>query len=144
MNTRRYTSWALCTLLIFGLVGCASAPAAPPPPTDEELVTTLVNNTLAALQAKDIDTMLSVYSDDFQSDQGQDKTATEQFLKAVNEQGFLDGIELDTSAMTVAVDGDAATVEGVGLTGAFGVLTLGFGLEKRDGSWLVTSQTQQQ
>ena len=53
------------------------------------------------------------------------------------------GVEIDTSGQTLAIEGDTATVEGIGLSGAFGVLTLGFKLEKREGGWVVTYQSQQ-
>ena len=51
-------------------------------------------------------------------------------------------MEIDISELQIAVDGDSATAEPNTLEGAFGVLTLGFELQKRGGSWVVTSQSQ--
>ena len=98
---------------------------------------------MTALAAGDVDTMVSAYAEDFSNDQGQDKAAMTEFLVGAKEQGFLDGMTSDTSAMTVMVDGATASVEGVSVEGAFGVLDLGFKLEKRDGAWIITEQNQQ-
>ena len=65
-----------------------------------------------------------------------------EFLKGAKEQGFLDGIKIDTSKMVIAVDGAKATAKPMNLEGSFGALTVEFTLEKRDGKWLVTYQAQ--
>lgn len=139
----------LCLLLVcvVALSGCASsgaggAPAAPAGPSDEELISDLVMGTITALQAKEIDKMMMVYADDFSSDTG-DKAAMKEFLAGAASQGFLDGMEANTDAMAVMVEGDTAKVSGVSISGAFGMLDLGFELAKREGQWLVVSQTQQ-
>ena len=95
---------------------------------------------MAALTAKDVEKMVSYYADDFTSDNG-DKAATVAFLSGAKDQGFLDGIVVKTDAMTIAVEGETAKVGPVNLEGAFGALALNFGLAKRDGKWLVVSQS---
>lgn len=128
-------------------VGCASGggggAAIPAGPSDEELVNMLITDSIASLKNKDIDALSSTWADDFMSNQGTDKAQTIAFLQGVNEQGFLDGMEIDSSALAVAVDGDTAEVSGVTLEGAFGVLDLSWKLEKRDGKWWVTYQAQE-
>ncbi|MEM1245703.1 MAG: hypothetical protein AAGK22_05000 [Acidobacteriota bacterium] len=126
-------------------VGCASGgggAAAPAGPTDEEMIQEIIANSLDALKAKDIDSMMSTYSDDFSSNQGMDKAGMAQFLKQADEMGMLDGVNVDTSAMTTTIEGDSAEVAGISLEGAFGALALGFKLEKREGAWVVTYQEQ--
>ncbi len=144
MRTQRAVILSLAILGLLFNVACAStggggAAAIPP----EQQIESLLDSITTALSGADIETMMSYYSDDFMSDQGQDKAATTTFLSTVAEQGFLEGVEIDNTSRTIAVDGDTATVEGVGLSGAFGVLTLGFKLENRDGNWVVTYQSQQ-
>jgi len=142
------TKWISCSLALIALVmltGCASTgggSSAPPPPSDEELVGTMVASAMEALKAKDIAGMVSNYSDDFSSDNG-GKDDTIAFLEGAADQGFLDEIMVDDSEMTVTVDGDSATAGPIALEGAFGALTLTFDLEKRDGRWWVTSQSQE-
>ena len=146
MNRTKWLSWSLALIALVALTGCASTgggSSAPPPPTDEEVIGGLVSSAMEALKAKDIATMVANYSDDFSSDNG-GKEDTIAFLEGASDQGFLDGIMVDQSAMTVTVDGDSATAGPIALEGAFGALTLSFDLAKRDGQWWVTSQSQEQ
>lgn len=147
MTNRKWILAALTGLSLLLLVGCASggagAPDIPAGPTDEELVADLITSMLGALRAQDIDAIAVAYSDDFQSNQGTDKTGTIDFLKSVKEQGFLEGMEVDDANLAIAVDGETATAEGVEVRGAFGVLALSFKAEKRDGNWLITYQAQE-
>ncbi len=133
---------ALCVL-----VACASAggdaPAVPKGPTDEELVTGVLDGISSSLIAQDVTSMVAYYADDFVDGQGQNKEAVTQFLTSVKEQGFLEGIKVDNTNRAITIAGETAQVTGVGLSGAFGVLNLGFDLAKRDGKWLVVKQTQQ-
>jgi hypothetical protein len=103
----------------------------------------LVVAAMDALAAKDIDALVSAYSEDFSSDNG-DKADTIAFLQGAADQGFLDGLEIDQSGVVISVDGDNATAGPVALEGAFGAINLSFELEKRDGKWWVTSQLQEQ
>ena len=57
-------------------------------------------------------------------------------------QGLFNVTFLVCNPGNIAIDGDKATIENIELEGAFGVLTIGFELEKRDGKWIVTYQSQ--
>ena len=140
--------WIFVAASILLLAGCASTgggggSSAPPPPSNEELIQGIVEAAMDALAAKDIDALVSAYSDDFSSDNG-DKADTIAFLQGAADQGFLDGLEIDQSGVVISVDGDNATAGPVALEGAFGAINLSFELEKRDGKWWVTSQLQEQ
>lgn len=102
----------------------------------------IVSQVMDAVREQDIDKMVSFYADDFTSDQGGGKPEMQEFLQGAKEQGFLEDIEVIMDDIEIEVDGDKATVDNVELEGAFGVLTLGFELEKRDDKWLVTYQSQ--
>ncbi|MEM9406006.1 MAG: hypothetical protein AAGA81_08220 [Acidobacteriota bacterium] len=144
IRTKKGLPMLLLTVALVA-VGCASGgggAAAPAGPTDEEMIQEIIANSLDALKAKDIDSMMSTYSDDFSSNQGMDKAGMAQFLKQADEMGMLDGVNVDTSAMTTTIEGDTAEVAGISLEGAFGALALGFKLEKREGAWVVTYQEQ--
>ena len=143
----RVSQCLVVAALIVAMVGCASTTGgggakAPKGPTDEEMIQQMMIDVMAALTAKDVDKMVSYYADDFTSDNG-DKAATVAFLNGAKDQGFLDGIVVKTDAMTIAVEGETAKVGPVNLEGAFGALGLNFGLAKRDGKWLVVSQSTQ-
>ena len=132
---------AICALAVVAVGGCASTYGGGGGASDADMIQGLIDDMMAALQAQDVAKMVSFYSDDFTSDNG-DKAATEEFLAGAKDQGFLEDMEIDVSELQISVDGDSATVEPITLEGAFGVLTLGFELQKRGGSWVVTSQTQ--
>ena len=102
----------------------------------------IVSEVMAAVQEQDIEKMVSFYADDFTSDQGGGKPEMQEFLQGAKDQGFLEDIQVIMDDIEIEVDGDKATVDNVELEGAFGVLTLGFELEKRDDKWLVTYQSQ--
>jgi hypothetical protein len=143
----RVSQCLVVAALIVAMVGCASTTggggaAKVKAPTDEEMIQQMMIDVMAALTAKDVDKMVSYYADDFTSDNG-DKAATVAFLSGAKDQGFLDGIVVKTDAMTIAVEGETAKVGPVNLEGAFGALGLNFGLAKRDGKWLVVSQSTQ-
>lgn len=144
-KTMGWIQWGASALVLTVLAACASAGGGGgmPAPSDEELIGELMNKVMDALKAGDVDSMVMSYSDDFSSDQG-GKPEMQQFLQGAKEQGFLDGIEVDLAGMTVSVEGDSATAEPVEVSGAFGALSLSFGLQKRDGAWIITSQNTSQ
>jgi hypothetical protein len=137
----------LCTLALAacstGGTDAPATPAAPPPPSDQEVITALMVKNLDLIKTGDIAGLMATYAEDFSSDQGMNKAAMQQFLEGARDQGFLEGFTANTTNMLVEVTGDTAKVTGATVEGAFGVLNLGFGLAKRDGQWVVTSQTQQ-
>jgi hypothetical protein len=142
MTWKHASRCLIAVTVVAAMVGCASTTGgakAPAGPTDQELIQQMMIDVMAALTAKDVDKMVSYYSDDFTSDNG-DKAATIAFLNGAKDQGFLDGIVVKTDAMVITVEGETAKVGPVNLEGAFGALGLNFGLAKRDGKWLVVSQ----
>jgi hypothetical protein len=132
---------AMCAMAVVVLAGCATSGGGGGM-SDEDAIKALVDSAMAALKAQDIDTMVMNYADTFESDQGGGVAETKEFLVGAKEQGFLDGIEVDTSSMEIAVDGSKASAKPIDLEGAFGALTLEFELEKIDGAWKVTYQSQ--
>jgi len=110
--------------------------------SDEEAIRLIVEDAMAALQAKDIDAMTVAYAEDFESDQGGGAAEMREFLQGAADQGFLDDVEVDLTSMVIAVDGDKATAKPIDLEGNFGALTVEFDLAKRDGQWWVVYQSQ--
>lgn len=131
--------FGIVALAVIGLVGCAGGGGGA---SDEEMIRSLIDQAMAALKAGDIDAMVAGYAEDFTSDQGGGKAEMREFLNGAKEQGFLDGIQVDTSNLVITVDGEKATAKPIDLEGAFGALTVEFELQKRDGQWLVTYQSQ--
>jgi hypothetical protein len=139
MNMKTWMKWGVMAVAVVAMAGCATYGGGM---SDEEAIQKIVDDAMTALQAQDIDAMVMAYSDDFESDQGGGKDETREFLQGAKEQGFLDGIEVDTSNLVIEVNGDTATAKPIDLEGAFGALTLEFELAKRDGAWMVVYQSQ--
>lgn len=97
---------------------------------------------MLALQSQDIDAMMQNYSDTFESDQPGGRDGLKEFFESAKEKGFLDELKVDLRSIEIAVDGKKATAKPIGLEAQFGALTLELKLEKIDGSWMVTYQTQ--
>ena len=136
--------FGVVALALVGLVGCAGGGGGGggKKMSDQDMVKQVVDQAMASLKASDIDGMTANYAEDFKSDQGGGKKEMIEFLKGAKEQGFLDGIKIDTSKMVIAVDGTKATAKPINLEGSFGALTVELTLEKRDGKWWVTYQAQ--
>jgi hypothetical protein len=131
---------AVCGLAVVVMAGCASGGGGGA--SDTDIIQGIINDAMTALKAQDIDAMVSNYSDDFESDQGGGVAEMKEFLSGAQEQGFLDGIEIDMAGTEINVEGEKATAGPIDLEGAFGALTLEFELGKRDGQWQVTYQSQ--
>ncbi len=132
--------WGVCALAVVAMAGCASSGGSGM--SDEDVIAASIQAAMDALVAGDIEAMTSNYADDFESDQGGGVAETREFLNGAKEQGFLDGLEYNLDNLEVKVDGDKATAGPADIEGAFGALTLEFELEKRDGQWMVTYQSQ--
>lgn len=137
----RIAKWGVYALAVVVLAGCAGGGGSSGP-SDEDVIRSIVSDAMAALQAGDIETMVSGYAEDFTSDQGGGVAETKEFLQGAKDQGFLDDIEISLDNLEISIDGDKATAEPIELEGAFGALTLSLEFAKRDGAWLVVYQSQ--
>jgi len=130
--------FALTALVVAGCAGGHSKG-----PSDTEMIQQIVTDAMAGMVAQDIDVMLASYAPDFQSDNG-DLEATRDFLQGIKDAGFLQDIDVDLTGLAIAIDGDTATAGPVVLLAAIGEIGLNFDLEKREGTWLVVSQSADQ
>ena len=94
---------------------------------------------IEAFKAKDVEKVMSHFSEKFASSKLQDKAALRSLLDMANNSGFLDGMTLDDKEMKITVDGDKATVAPVAVSGGFGSGTASFTCGKADGKWSITS-----
>lgn len=138
---RKWTKWGLCAVAVFAVAGCASTGGGKGV-SDEDAIKAVIDSVLAGLQAQDIAAMTANYAEDFKSDQGGGKPEMVEFLTGAKDQGFLEGIKVGLDKLTTTIDGEKATVEPIELEGSFGVLTLSFNLEKREGAWVIVYQAQ--
>lgn len=107
--------------------------------SDEEQLKENANALIEAFKAKDVEKVMAHFSDKFQSSKLQDKAALQALIDMANNSGFLDGMELDSKDMKVAIEGEKATVAPVAISGGFGAGTASFICTKEGDKWMVTS-----
>ena len=95
-----------------------------------------------ALGANDISKAMMAIADDFENDQGLDKSGQTEFLQGAADQGVLEDMEIDNTSRQITISGDTATVGPTVVEGSFGTITFEFKLEKRDGRWLIVYSSQ--
>lgn len=130
---------ALCAALVLTLsvAGCAGSKMAKGP-SDEEVVQQLSADFMAAVEAKDVDKLISYCSDDFESAYLGDKAAFKDFLNMAVGQGYLDGIDIDLDSAELVIEGDTATKYPVSVDGSFGSVTVEVQGKKTNGTWMIS------
>jgi hypothetical protein len=119
----------LTLVLVVGiLAGCQPVARGP---GDEEQIRAVVTTFVTAGNKGDLETMMSVFADDFVRDDGVDK----EDLHAMFDEGIASGIEFGTSNLKIKVadDGKSAEAEGVEIDYIPYYATL----EKRSGAWVI-------
>lgn len=98
----------------------------------------VVQAAMQAVQKQDIDAMMASFAEDFKSDQGGGKPEYKEFLIGAKDQGFLEDMTINLENLKVEVKDKKASVQNIEVEGSFGVLTMSYDLEDRDGKWLIT------
>ena len=116
----------------------AEAPAGEKPvkaPSDEELIKAVLAAWKAGIQAKDMDKVMAVHSEKFESSEATGKKEQREALNGYIEAGYLDDAEVNLEGAKIKIEGDKASVTGVGLETSMGAVELEFELRKE---WLIT------
>ncbi len=128
-------------LLVFAMMilplvvaGCQTAKKVSP----EEAINAQVNKFAQALKAKDIDTVMTVFSEKFEHYEWGDKAGAKEFLQQSADVGYLDGLEIDLSKMQIKVEGSTATAYPIEISGNFGSTTVELVFTNENGNWLIT------
>jgi len=105
--------------------------------TDEEIIAKLTEECITAALAKDIDTLLTYYSDDFSHYEFGDKAGLKEFLEGAKDMGYLDGLEVGMEQAETTIEGDTATIYPVVIEGPFGSTEIEFSSKKEAGTWKI-------
>lgn len=127
----------LCGLLVMlfavGVCGCAGLQRGP---SDEELIQQTLAQWKAGMESQNIDVMMATISEEFVSDEGGSKADFREFLTRMIDEGTLSGAQMDIESAMIAIEGDMASVENIGLSGDRGSIVLDMDLKKEaDGMW---------
>ncbi len=127
---------AAAVALVTTLCGCASLLGGGGP-SDAELVAAALAGWKTGMEAQDIDKMMAQISEDFQGQNG-GKPELKALLEGAIDQFYLDGAEVDIDVAETTIEGETASVMGIGLETDMGEATMDMELKKEaDGAWRI-------
>lgn len=136
MKNSGIVTLAAVVALATTLCGCATLFGGGP--SDEELVAATLAEWKAGLEAQDIDKMMAQFSEDFEGERGGGKPELKRFLEGAIDQGYIEGAEMDLEGAETTIDGETASVIGVGVETDMGAATMDLELKKEaDGVWRI-------
>jgi outer membrane murein-binding lipoprotein Lpp len=97
----------------------------------------LVNQWVAALQAEDVNAVMTHFSDRYNNPEYGDKQGARASVEQARVLGYLRGLQADTSAMEVSRDGAGVIAGPVRLRGAFGQYNVNLRLAEEAGAWKI-------
>lgn len=108
-------------------------------PSDDEYLATLMKKFAIAFLNQNIDDIMVLYSESFDSPDQGDKSAVREFLGGAIDQGFLEDAELDASEAETTINKEerTATIYPVEILAAFGSATLNLTLKNESGTWRI-------
>lgn len=131
------------SLLIFAVVFCGCQTPAEGP-TDKQLINTAMTEWKAALEARDLDRLMALFSDNYVSSSGDGKVAMRERTAGAIERGSLDNIKVKIENAKITLVGDQATFGPVELTSDRGTLTIEYTLHREDVKWLIVGSKRQE
>ncbi len=133
----RHSMLSLAVLLVLGTAACATGAPAPSP---EEEVAARVQSWADALEAHNVDEVMTFYSDSFEHYEYGTKSGYREYLQSVVDEGLFEDLEVFAEDMEIDVDGTQATVYPIDLQAAFGgaVIEL-IWEEEAAGVWRITA-----
>ena len=131
------------SFFVFAVVfcGCQTPPEGP---SDKELINTTMTEWKAALEAKDLDRLMALFSDNYISSSGSGKVAMRERMAGAIERGSLDNIKIKIENAKITLVGDQATFGPVELTSDIGTLTIEYTLQREDVKWLIVGSKRQE
>jgi len=122
----------LALAIALGLTtGCLSIGTA----ADEGSVLDTLYTFKESIESEDIDKAMSVYSEKFETANGEDKAASRAFFERAGDQGYLEHAEVSLERTVIRLDGKTAVAEPVGLMSPAGGMDLSITLRNENGRW---------
>lgn len=131
---KRGVCMMVACLVLAVVAGCATTAKQSP----EDMIKDQLLGWKAAMEAQDVDKIMSSFSDSFKHYDWRDKAGARDFIADAKDMGYLEGVEVLLDDMEIKVEGDKATVYPIDISGAFGSLSMELNLTKEGNAWLVT------
>lgn len=135
----KHTLYTMAVCLAAGLLvaGCASMGKKM---SNEDMIKQTVATMKTALETKDIDLLMTVFSDDFYHPEVGGKEEGRALLQMAVDAGYADDGEVFTDDMEISIKEDGtATVYPIDLSGPPGSISVELVLKKEEGGWLITT-----
>ncbi|MCP4262069.1 MAG: hypothetical protein GY774_31905 [Planctomycetes bacterium] len=113
-------------------------------PSDEQLINTLMTEWKAAFEAKNLNRLMMLFSENYVSSNGSSKVAMRVSMEGAIERGLLDNIEINIQDAQLTLIGETATFGPVEIKSDRGILSIEYTLEKANNIWLIVSSKRQQ
>lgn len=130
-------------LLFFAVVFCGCQTPVEGP-SDKQLINTTMTEWKAALEAKDLDRLMAVFSDNYLSSSGSSKVAMREGMAGAIERGSLDNVKIKIENAKLTIIGDQATFGPVEMTSDRATLTIEYTLQREDDKWLIVGSKRQE
>ena len=131
---------ALALTVLAGILvaGCATSGGGM---SDEEQVQQMLNDWVKALNSKDIDVMMALYSDDFAHDgydyAAEGKDELKEFILYSMDEGYMDNVEVILDDADIVIENGKASVYPIPYTNDQGSVTVGLEAVKEGKNWLI-------
>ena len=130
-------------VLVFAVVFCGCQTPVKGP-SDKELINTTMTEWKAAFEARDLDRLMAVFSDNYISSTGGGKVAMRERMAGAIERGSLDNVEVKIQNAKLTLVGETATFGPVEITSDRGTLTIEYTLQREGDKWLIISSKRQE
>jgi hypothetical protein len=124
-----------------GFYGCQTVVEGP---SDEELINTAMTEWKAAFEAKDLDRLMVLFSENYLSSSGSSKIAMRERMAGAIKRGSLDNVKINIQNAKLTLVGEKATFGPIEITLDSGTLALEYTLQKEDGKWFIVSSKRQE
>ena len=133
--TKSILSNTLVLLVAITLIcGCAGLGSGT---DDKELINATLSKWKGAIESANIETLAETFSGNYGGEETGKTRVVETFENYISA-GYLDNAEVNIDASETTIEENQASITNVGLTAAAGTFKLEFGLQKEEGSWLIT------
>ena len=108
-------------------------------PSDEQLINTIMAEWKAAFEARELNRLMILFSENYLSSSGSSKIAMRERMAGAIERGSLDNVKIKIQDAKLTLAGDMATFGPVEIILDRGTLALEYTLQNEDSKWLIVS-----
>lgn len=108
-------------------------------PSDEELIHKTIANWKEAMETEDVDRLLAIYSEQYETSEGDNKESMRELVKRSFDSGFMETVEIDMGNAKVIVKGNIAKFGPIDFISDTGIWPLELTLQRENSEWLILS-----